>query len=180
MSTENLIAATGILQDAQKELEQAHKDLINHNIDLHAHQDLRDLIAERFSGDAIYTRAQIEQILIDGLQEHKNTVFSEAHPGWDDYNTNLTNRLATIENDIKDIKDWIAGKTKATTTLQQRLQAVEDKYAPIFANLQSGLEAATAAGNTTLADTYKETIAKTLDQKTAELMQVVNDWEAEQ
>lgn len=38
MSTENLIAATGILQDAQKELEQAHKDLINHNIDLHAHQ----------------------------------------------------------------------------------------------------------------------------------------------
>ena len=55
MSTENLIAATGILQDAQKELEQAHKDLINHNIDLHAHQDLRDLIAERFSGDAIYT-----------------------------------------------------------------------------------------------------------------------------
>lgn len=88
--------------------------------------------------------------------------------------------MATIENDIQDIKDWIAGKTKATTTLQQRLQAVEDKYAPIFANLQSGLEAATAAGNTTLADTYKETIAKTLDQKTAELMQVVNDWEAEQ
>lgn len=180
MSTENLIAATGILQDAQLELEAAHKAIIEHNIDLHAHQDLRDLIDEKFSGDAIYTRPQIQALITEGLQEHKDTPFTEAHPGWDDFNTTLINRLATIENDIQDIKDWIAGKSKETTTLQQRLQAVEDRYAPIFVNLQKGLEAATIAGNDTLADTYKQTIAKTLDQKTAELMQVVEDWEAEQ
>ena len=43
MSTENLIAATGILQSAQEELESAHRDIINHSIDLNAHADIRAL-----------------------------------------------------------------------------------------------------------------------------------------
>ncbi len=180
MSTENLIAATGILQSAQEALESAHRDLINHNIDLNAHADIRALIDEKFSGDAIYTRPQIEQIITDGLQEHKDTRFSEAHPGWEDFNTTLTTRLATIENDIQDIKDWIDGKSKETTTLEQRLQAIEDRYAPVLANIQRALEAATTAGNTVLADSYRESIAQTLNQKNADLMAAVDEWQAEQ
>lgn len=180
MSTENLIAATGMLQSAQEELEKAHAALIQHNIALDAHQDIRDLIDEKFSGDAIYTRPQIQALIAEGLQEHKDIDFKDAHPGWSDFSTALENRLAIIENDIQDIKDWIAGKSKEVTTLQQRLQAVEDKYAPILVNLQTAMEAATTAGNIVLADTYKNTIAQTLNQKTAELMNIVEVWQSEQ
>ena len=92
----------------------------------------------------------------------------------------MTTRLATIENDIQDIKDWIDGKSKETTTLEQRLQAIEDRYAPVLANIQRALEAATTAGNTVLADSYRESIAQTLNQKNADLMAAVDEWQSEQ
>lgn len=54
MSTENLSVAIASLQEAQQVLEEEHKHIEEHNIDVEAHPDIRELIDKIFDGEAVY------------------------------------------------------------------------------------------------------------------------------
>ena len=62
---ENLGAAVSALQDAQEALVEATNKIEEHNIDTEAHADIRAIINEIQNSDTIYTRDQIDELLLN-------------------------------------------------------------------------------------------------------------------
>ena len=179
MSTENLSVAIASLQEAQKVLEDEHKHIEEHNIDAEAHPDIRELIDKIFDGEAVYSNSQIRAIIHDLLDQHSATNFKTAHTGWDEYNTVLENRLATIEDNLTELTNVVKGQEEAKTDLNAQLAAIEARYATILDRLQSAMQQAQWAGDTSLADSYRETISRELDNKAKELLDCMQAWQAE-
>ena len=179
MSTENLSVAIASLQEAQKVLEDEHKHIEEHNIDAEAHPDIRELIDKIFDGEAVYSNSQIRAIIHDLLDQHSATNFKTAHTGWNEYNTVLENRLATIEDNLTELTNVVRGQEEAKTDLNAQLAAIEARYATILDRLQSAMQQAQLAGDTSLADSYRETISRELDNKAEELLDCMQAWQAE-
>ena len=179
MSTENLSVAIASLQEAQKVLEDEHKHIEEHNIDAEAHPDIRELIDKIFDGEAVYSNSQIRAIIHDLLDQHSATNFKTAHTGWNEYNTVLENRLATIEDNLTELTNVVRGQEEAKTDLIAQLAAIEARYATILDRLQSAMQQAQLAGDTSLADSYRETISRELDNKAKELLDCMQAWQAE-
>lgn len=179
MSTENLSVAIASLQEAQKVLEDEHKHIEEHNIDAEAHPDIRELIDKIFDGEAVYSNSQIRAIIHDLLDQHSAANFKTAHTGWDEYNTVLENRLATIEDNLTELTNVVRGQEEAKTDLNAQLAVIEARYATILDRLQSAMQQAQLAGDTSLADSYRETISRELDNKAKELLDCMQAWQAE-
>lgn len=179
MSTENLSVAIASLQEAQKVLEAEHKHIEEHNIDVEAHPDIRELIDKIFDGEAVYSNSQIRAIIHDLLDQHSAINFKAAHTGWDEYNTALENRLATIEDKLTELDNVVRGQEEAKTDLNAQLAAIEARYANILDRLQGAMQQAQLAGDTDLANSYRDTIAKELDNKAKELLDCMRAWQTE-
>ena len=179
MSTENLSVAIAALQDAQRVLEAEHQHIEEHNIDAEAHPDIRELIDKIFDGEAVYSNSQIRVIIHDLLDAHAATDFKTAHTGWSDYSTALENRLAIIEDNLTEVTNVVRGQQEAKTDLNAQLAAIEARYATILDRLQDAMQQAQLAGDTTLADSYRNTIAQELDNKAEELLACMATWQAE-
>ena len=172
--------AIAAIQAAQADTVAATKALVDHNIDLEAHPDIRELLDRLINGEAIYTRSEINKLIEIGLKAHADTPFDEAHPGWSEYNTATQNTLNSLSDkiDALEIRLDKAEGTGDMTDLQRQLQAVEDRYAPIIAGLQTSFSAAEKNGQTALATEYMNSISRTLDQKKDDLLKVMSDWQA--
>lgn len=174
--------AIAILQEAQAKLVAATEALVTHNVDLEAHQDIRDLIQGILDSDVVYTRDQIVSLVQETIKSHTEASFDTAHPGWEVYNTELQNDLEKIKSDIEGIKNRLDGEESSSgqTDLEKALQAIEDKYAPILKNLQDAFSQAEKDGNVVLAEEYKNAIARTLDEKKNELLAAMEAWQNSQ
>lgn len=179
MANENLAAAIAALQAAQLALEAEHEHIEQHNIDVEAHPDIRELINSIFDGEAVYSNTQIRSIINDSLDVHKATSFKDAHTGWSEFETTLLNRLSIIEENINELAETVRGQEEAKTDLNAQLAAIEAKYATILDRLQDAYQQAQLSGDTVLADSYKSTIAAELDRKAAELLAVMEAWQEE-
>lgn len=180
MSTaESISAAITQLQEATNALLELKNYIESHNVNIEAHQDIREAVNRILDGESIYSNTQIRELINENLNEHKNQNFNVAHPGWDEVNEALTERLATIESNIQEIKDYLNGQKEAQTDLDAALAAVEARYAPVLDRLISAMKAAQLAGDTELADSYIVTIDAELARKSAELKQVMEDWQRE-
>lgn len=171
--------AIAALQAAQKTLVDATKSIETHNIDLEAHADIRELIQKLMDSDVVYTKTEIRALIDAGLKTHLDTVFDKAHPGWDVYNKNTQSTLEDLAGKLETLEgrlDTLTG-TAGMTDLQKQLQAVEDRYAPILAGLQASFSQAEKNGQTTLAEEYKNSISRTLDEKKNELLAVMTTWQ---
>ena len=171
--------AIAVLQSAQADTVAATKKIVDHNIDLEAHPDIREALQKLIDGEAIYTRTEIKRLVADGLKAHADTSFDKAHAGWEDYNTALQTTLNGIIAKMEALENRLdaAAGTEGMTDLEKQLQAVEDKYAPILAALQTSFSAAEKNGQTELATEYKNTISKTLDEKKDDLLEVMTTWQ---
>lgn len=179
MSNENLSDAISALQEAQGALVAEHEHIEQHNIDVEAHPDIRELIDRIMDSEEVYSNTQIRAIINDQLNEHVNTEFKTAHPGWSTFADQLTDTLASLRADITAIQNRLDARDDAQTDLAERLAVVENKYAPILDNLTRELTAAQNAGDTLLADSYKETIRLQLNNKAQEELDVITAWQAE-
>lgn len=71
------------------------------------------------------------------------------------------------------------GKEEAKTDLNAQLAAIEARYATILDRLQGAMQQAQLAGDTDLANSYRDTIAKELDNKAKELLDCMRAWQTE-
>lgn len=178
-TTTDLATALSILQDSQKALTDAIEALSTHNNDLSAHPQIQEMINQITGQDAIYTNAQIRQLIKEGLEEHTKLDFKTAHGGWDAWETANNTTISKIQADITNIQNRLDGTDDTDQSeLSTLLQAVEDKYAPIIEGLQQAFQNAQLQGETELANKYAETISSTLNQKRDELLAVMEEWQS--
>lgn len=180
MSETTAIAdALQTLQSAQADLREALATINEHNHALDAHPEIQKAIKDLTSGDAIYTREQIREIINELLNIHKNTKFSEAHPGWSKWEQSNAESISKLQLRVEALENRLNGEagSEQETDLAKLLQAVEDKYAPILNSLQEAFSQAQNQGQTELADQYRATIASTLDEKKEELLAVMTEWQ---
>ena len=177
----SIAEAIAYLQDAQKSLVAATEALNGHNISLEAHEDIRKLIDELKNSETIYTKQQIVALVKETIAAHVDKPFQEAHPGWEEYASDIEKQLASIAGRLTSLESWRDNGASETpkTDLEKALQAVEDKYAPILQSLQNAFRDAEKQGNTALSDEIKKSIAVTLDQKKDELLKVMKQWQEE-
>lgn len=177
--TTSLADALQVLQDAQSDLREATATINEHNHDLAAHPEIQQAIKHLTEGDAIYTREQIRQLVNELLDDHKDTKFSEAHPGWSEWEQTNATAISGLDQRIQAVENRLNGEagSEQETDLVKLLQAVEDKYAPILNSLQEAFSQAQNQGQTELADQYRATIASTLDEKKEELLAVMTEWQ---
>ena len=168
------------MQDQQKDMVAATRALLEHNVDLTAHADIREKLQQLIDSDAIYTRTEINALIAAGLKEHADKAFDVAHPGWDAYNKENQGIIASLTTKVEALTKRLdaASGTGDMTDLERQLQAVENKYAPILAALQTTFAEAEKNGQTVLAEEYKSTIATTLQQKTTDLLAVMTAWQS--
>jgi predicted negative regulator of RcsB-dependent stress response len=176
-----LVDAITELQVAHTKLAEALEALNTHNTDEDAHPAIQEQIDELRESDTMYTREEIVTLITNQLVEHEAKDFKTAHPGWEEYDAELTETLSTITGSITSIKNRLDNieNDEETTDLQKLLQAVEDKYAPILTSLQNAFKLYEENNQEELAAQTKQTIADTLDQKRDELMKVMEDWQKE-
>jgi len=178
-TSESISAAIAQLQEATNALVEMKEYIEMHNLNSEAHADIRELVERLLDDEPIYSNTQIREIINTLLDGHKETNFKTAHTGWDEYERSVADRFSQIETDITEIKDILRGKEEAKTDLDAKLLAIENRYAPVLARLQTALKEAQLAGDTELADSYRRTIQEELDRKTAEIMQAVEEWQQE-
>lgn len=166
------------LQNAQEELVKAREDLLKHNDDEDAHRALQERIRALETSENIYTNEEIKQIVKEDVKAHAEQQFQLAHPGWEEYSLQLTSTLSTLTDRITKLeaKD-ITGDDK--TDLELTLNAIEEKYSIQLTSLQKAFKEAQERGQTELANSYKESIQKTLDSKNDEMMAAIEAWQTE-
>ena len=179
MNIENLSNAIAALQEAQATLEADHGHIENHNIDVEAHPDIRELIERIMDGEAVYSNTQIRNIIDQQINNHVTEEFQTAHPGWNTFLTQLTDTLTGLREDITTIQNRLDTQDMAQTDLDERIAVIEARYAPILESLRKDLAVAQEAGDQMLADSYKQTIRLQLDNKATEIISVITQWQAE-
>ena len=166
------------LQNAQEELVKAREDLIKHNDDEDAHKALQDRIRALETDENIYTNDEIEQLVKEGVGAHASQSFQVAHDGWEEYNTQLQTTLSLLTDRITKLEEK-GSSDDDKTDLEVTLNAIEEKYSIQLTNLQKAFKEAQEQGQTELANSYKESIQKTLDSKNNEMMAAIEAWQAE-
>ena len=166
------------LQNAQEELVKAREDLIKHNDDEDAHKALQDRIRALETDENIYTNDEIKQLVKEGVEAHASQSFELAHPGWEEYNIQLQTTLSLLTDRITKLEEK-GSSDDDKTDLEVTLNAIEEKYSIQLTNLQKAFKEAQEQGQTELANSYKESIQKTLDSKNNEMMAAIEAWQAE-
>ena len=177
-SDTTLSEAIAALQSAQQTLVTAIAKIENHNIDGDAHQDIRELIEELLENSDMYTTEEIDEKIEELIEEHTEKDFKTAHPGWMNWYDNdylkfqedALSRIKVLEDEVARLK----GETSTELDLEEQLQRISNKYNAMLTNLQKSLDAAIAAGDTALADEYRDSITKTLEAQSKEMIACVN------
>lgn len=176
--TTSITEALVKLQNAQEELVKAREDLIKHNDDEDAHKALQDRIRALETDENIYTNDEIKQLVKEGVEAHASQSFQIAHPGWEEYSTQLQTTLSLLTDRITKLEEK-GSSDDDKTDLEVTLNAIEEKYSIQLTNLQKAFKEAQEQGQTELANSYKESIQKTLDSKNNEMMAAIEAWQAE-
>lgn len=169
-----------ILQAAQKQLADATQEIGEHNVREDAHPILLRMIRDLQENESIYTRSEIIQLISDMLLRHTTVKFEEAHPGWLAFYQKHEDHIAKIEADLLalirriDVEKEIEANQR--TSLDRALQDVENRYAPLLANLAAAYQEAERTKNDILADSYRKSISDTLEEKRKELLKTMEDW----
>ena len=174
-SSQVLINAIQQMQETQQLLVSALEALSNHDLDENAHEEIRKLIYALQDSETIYTREQIRAIIRDVIGAHTSSDYMTAHPGFTEKWDSLQLQLAEIENNVSILEQKVNGTYNANqTAMEAELRAIEERYAVLLNNLQTAFSNAEASGATELATQYRNTIAITLDEKKAEILEVLN------
>ena len=176
--TTSITEALVKLQNAQEELVRAREDLIKHNDDEDAHKALQDRIKALETSENIYTNEQIKELVKKELKVYISQSFELAHPGWEEYNIQLQTTLSLLTDRITKLEEK-GSSDDDKTDLEVTLNAIEEKYSIQLTNLQKAFKEAQEQGQTELANSYKESIQKTLDSKNNEMMAAIEAWQAE-
>ena len=167
------------LQNAQEELSAARSDLLHHNADPEAHPDILELIARIKGSDNVYSNEQIHAIFNELIAEAVNNVKNQ-YEGIENLKNQtelvideLTNRVLALEEKINN-----PDTVDTRTDLERSLQAVEDRYAPILASLQSAFKEASDLGNQDTAARIRQNINDTLDEKQAAIIAVIDAYQS--
>ena len=120
-----LSAALAEVNELGRKLTAALEELNTHNSSSTAHEDIRKAVKDLIESGTIYTNDQIVEIVQSKLAAHANTDFKTAHPGWNEYSTNLEDRLTTMAADIVDLKSKIASQetTEPETELELKRES---------------------------------------------------------
>lgn len=178
VSTKVLSTAIAQMQETQQLLVDAIAQLTAHDTNELAHEEIRNLIYALQEQDVMYTRDDILHLINQGILDHTTKAFDQAHSGWEEYSANLEARLLTIEHNLSVVQGKVEG-IDIRTDLELAIQAIENKYAPILANLQNSFRDAEQNGSEILAQEYANAIARTLDEKKAEIMDVLEAYHQE-
>ena len=172
-----------ILQEAQKTLAEATQNIGEHNQAEDAHPIILRMIRDLQENESIYTRSEIIQIISDMLLRHTTVDFKEAHPGWEAFYKKHEDAIAKIDADLRALINRIDVEKQAEqsqrTSLDKALQDVENRYAPLLANLASAYQEAERTKNDILAESYRKSISDTLEEKRKELLKTMEDWSAQ-
>ena len=178
MANVDLAGVVAELQNAERKLEAAVSAIENHNIDQKAHQDIREAIEELKQTSLKVTPQYIENAITTAITELKNTNFKEVFQGWEAFENTLNERLDTIQHKLTVVEQKVDGTyIDPTTDLRKELQAIEEKYAPILANLQEAFQQAQDRGQTEVAEQTKQSIKNLLDQKSVEMLAVMTKYQ---
>lgn len=173
--------AVSILQAAQQDLVAAKEALLTHDDDENAHPALRERISALEENDTLYTNADIDERINDKLDAHKATNFQTAHTGWEDYDTEMTEKILELSNELEELKLKVDSDddddSGSETSLSAEIRAIEQKYAAQLEALQNSYQAAKDNGQDELAELYKENIQATLDAKNAEILEAIEKWQ---
>lgn len=166
------------MQTAQTILAEAITALGEHNNDLEAHPQIRDMINAITSGDALFTRDQIIALIVEQLKQHTDKDFKTAHGGWAEFETDLREELDKMASDISGIQNRLDGEdaVEEETNLAKILQEIEDNYAPILAKNLEALQLAKEQGNDFLAEQLEQVIAEIMEQKKQEQIEAMREW----
>lgn len=179
--TTNLSDAIRVLQESQAKFVEAIEQLETHNNDLEAHPQLRDMI-DQITGesDAIYTDAQIRQMIKEGIEAHTSLDFKTAHSGWESWEDELNKRLSEMVLRIETVEKRLDGATDDDMTdLDAILQSIEDKYAGPIDHLYQAFVQAQEQGQTDLANSYKKAYEETITQMRDEKLAAMDKWQQE-
>ena len=177
--TENLTEALSQLNEATKRTVEATERITEHNTDEHAHPAIQERLSALEESDTMYTRADIERLIEEGIKEHVEKDFKHAHSGWVDFDDELTEKLTDLADRMTKVEKQISNNESSTdSNLQATLQAIADRYAKTLASLQAAYTVAANAGQIELANQYKATITATMNQERDELLQAMEAWQS--
>ena len=174
-----LVDAISLLQKAQATLEEAIKSINDHNIATDSHMDIRNILDTILNGDEIYTRDQIIDLISEKLDAHIAADIDKAHPSITTAIEEINENILSIAQRVDQLESWRDGEESGENTeLQRLIKEVTDRYAPILEALQISFREAQEAGQAEVADAIKQNIQETMDQQTADIMKVIDDWQA--
>ena len=175
--------AVVVLQEAQAKLVAATERFLEHYHDENAHSEIWTAIRRLEDSDVMYTRADIKNLIEDVVGQHINTSVQDgAHPDWQSFVNTIDEWKEAINQSIHTLSQkvdaYVEEQELDQTTLAGRLQAIEDRYAPVLANLQAAYQNARDANNTQLAETYYASIRETINAKRDELLAAMSSYQA--
>lgn len=178
MANVDLAGVVAELQTAERKLEEAIASIEKHNIDQAAHQDIREAIEELKQTSLKVTPQYVEKVIEAAITDLKSTNFKEVFKGWEAFENALNERLDTVQHKLSVVEQKVDGTyIDPTTDLRRELQAIEEKYAPILANLQEAFQQAQDRGQTEVAEQTKQSIKNLLDQKSVEMLAVMTKYQ---
>ena len=169
-----------ILQQCEVELRDMLLALGTHNQAEDSHPIILRKIKALEESDAMYTRAQIYEMIQNQMELHTKKDFNVAHTGYEEKAKELQLKLDKLEADINTLNTRLNLHTSQidgyNATLESIMQKIEDKYAPILTNLSTAYQEAERQNNSVLAQSYMDSISTTLEEKRQELLKALNDW----
>lgn len=178
MAEPNLSDALASLMEAQNACETATQNLVDHNSDLTAHPDIRAILDKILSDEAVYTRAQIIDIINDNLEAHIAADAMTAHPTIATQIDEMVSSVASIESRVSSLEIWRDNGTAEDdeTSLTAEIQKVVDEYAPIIKPLRDALDKAITAGQTESVASLQDSLNRVLDEQTEKIKQVIDQY----
>lgn len=164
------------LQEAQKTLSEAIRDLAKHNQAEQAHPIILRLIQD-MKDAKVYSRVQIREMIEEEIAEHEKKSLAQAHKEALEQVQGLSQRCAKLEAELQSLTARIDGSSNTLqSSLERALNNIELKYAPILESLQKSLADAEAINDRALSDSIKDQISEVLTSKRNELVATMEQW----
>lgn len=178
MAEPNLSDALANLLEAQNACETATQNLVDHNTDLTAHSDIRAILDKILSDEAIYTNAQIVEIINDNIADHIAADAMTAHPTIATQIDEMNSTIASMEARVSSLEIWRDNGTAEDdeTSLTAEIQKVVDEYSPIIKPLRDALDKAITAGQTESVASLQDSLNRVLDEQTEKIKEVIDQY----
>lgn len=185
--TEVLQSALATVNATGKMVTDAMNKLTEHNTDVEAHDDIRQILKRLLESENIYTNDEIVELIRQALEVHSSQSFKDAHTGYAEFAGELENRfqniaaeIAALDTRLKAIEEGNDPDAGTPTELRTLINQVNAKYEPRITSLTELIQQATAQGDEDLAQSYQDALKTTLENRNKEIAQVTADWVASQ